>query len=302
MGDPVREGFEALRRTKPYLEWAESSSGNAIDARKLDRKLAGEKTPKPRSGYALSLWRMLDAPPPVVPLSPIWQRDIVFSTSLSSFHDPGRTDALERGWTVVAPELLHGANSAGSAAELRLIGDRLRREGWSLAGWGTYGQGTDPEKDGIAAGAIVAELGLDGWIANGETWAEGKDAWKSRAFLEGWAASRAPKGCPLSVSCNGSDTNLPREFDYEAWLEVPGAAIMPQAYTNVDAGYTWEASLEMLTAAGVPRSRISMTFGTWPFSGKPIPFDRYKTWPGPRGAYVGERMPAGGWAKMERAS
>lgn len=306
MADPTRDGFEALRRTKPYQEWAASSSGATIDAGKLDRKLAGEPAPRPRSGYALALWRMLDAlkppDPPPSPLAPVFERDTVMNVGLSAFHDPGRTLARELGWTAVCPEILHGANPGANIAELKLIGPGLRARGWALGGWGTYGQGSNPHTDGERAAMLARELRLDFFYGNGEAWAEGADAWKSRAFLDGWRAGGAP--CPIGCSCLGSDTTIPRNFDYAAWLEVPGAAIAPQVYGNVDAGYTWQASLAMLLNAGVPKSRISMTFGTYvdDVARLPIPYSSYRTWMGPRGAYVGERMPAGGWAKMERAA
>lgn len=76
MSDVTREGFIALQKTQPYKDWANGTAGNKIDAGKLDKKLHGESSPKPGSGYGLALWRMLDAltpapPPPPPPPPPV---------------------------------------------------------------------------------------------------------------------------------------------------------------------------------------------------------------------------------------
>lgn len=234
-------------------------------------------------------------------LAPVWQRDHVFVTTPSSFpNELGRSEALAQGFTLLLPQLMHTNDATLNRKQVALMGSSLRREGWAIGGWGTFGQGTDPRQDGVDAAHICDVLGLDGWLGNGEKWAEGDNAWKSAAFLEGWHAAGAP--CPVGVSCNGSTTaNFAPPLDWQAWLEQDGALIAPQIYGNLNPALQWGSTVAALTKhAGVPADRCAMTFGTYVDDRLkwPIPWDEYRTWLGVRGAYLGERTPRAGWALL----
>ena len=97
--------------------------------------------------------------------------------------------------------------------------NRTQWSQWTKVGWSTYGQGSDPKQDGLAAAALCKQLNLAGWKANGEAWAEQQYAWKTSAFVEGWVAGGAP--CPLGWSVLSSDTaNFARAFDYISALAL----------------------------------------------------------------------------------
>jgi len=102
----------------------------------------------------------------------LWQQDGVFCVGLSAFHGELRTAARAQGFSWVASILLHDPAADGNRAELTAHAPTFRAEGWSLCGWATFGQADTPENDARAAAELVAALGLDGWIANGEAWAE----------------------------------------------------------------------------------------------------------------------------------
>lgn len=50
---------------------------------------------------------------------------------------------------------------------------------------------------------------------------------------------------------------------------------------------------------GVPESLLNLTFGVYD-TGKPIPWADYRTWKGPRGIYLGERLDANLYANLAR--
>lgn len=223
---------------------------------------------------------------------PLWKRDVVFSRTLSNFSGNERTAALTRGWTVIANQVLNNPQyEAANLAEEDAIRPGLEAVGWAVIGWGTYGQNTDPHDDGVRAARMVQARGYVGWIANGETWAEEADIWKSRAFLDGWHL--AGGGCPLAVSCLASNTyNFNRAFDFDAWLAEPGCAIMPQVYGYPEPSYTVDAELGSLARnTSVPTYRLNLTFSVAPkHTDTPGlgPFADYNTWPGPRGLWTGD--------------
>lgn len=276
-----------------YKAWAIATKGNRIDASKIQRRFAGEYTTKPGSGYAQGIWGLCgENPPATVPPPPppppppsqlalVWQLDALFTVSASSFAGGARAQAKALGWRAVYFQLMHSVYAAANEAEISVF----QRDGWSIVGWSTYGQGSDPYQDGLSAAQKAARLGLAGWKANGEAWAEGGDAWKTGAFVNGWRDGGAP--CPLGWSLLSSDTNqFARNFDYGAALAVVGADIDIQVYGATHPTYTVDAGLGMLAKAGVPLSRTAMTFDvTAAGSG---PFANYRSWAGPRRIWVGD--------------
>lgn len=214
----------------------------------------------------------------------LWQQDGIFCVGLSAFHGELRGAARAQGFTWVASILLHDPAADGNRAELTAHAATFRAEGWSLCGWATFGQADTPENDARAAAELVATLGLDGWIANGEAWAEREQRDRSSRFIATWQETGCDK--PLAVSCLSSDTaNFPRDFDYAAWLAI-GAAVMPQVYGNENAGFTVGACLANLKTGGVvPTSHLNLTFGT--YGERPVPYADYTTWQGPRTVYTG---------------
>jgi hypothetical protein len=232
----------------------------------------------------------------------LWQQDGVFCVGLSAFNQY-RAIAFQHGFRWMAPILTHDPAAIGNKTELERHAATDRAEGWKLAGWGTYGQAATPETDAALAVGLVKELGLDGWVANGEAWAEGANISYSNRFIAEWKAEGGTG--PLAVSCLSSDTaNWAREFDYEAWLAI-GSAVMPQVYGNEHPGYTVAACLGMLEKAHVPQAELNLTFGTYESSGgRPltVPYTDYQGWSGPRTVYVGERTAVDGWPKLARVS
>lgn len=234
-------------------------------------------------------------------VAPVWRRDHVFVTTPSSWpNEQGRSVALEEDWSLMLVQLTHTADAERNRRQVVEDGAGIRREGWAIGGWGTYGQGSEARADGLAAARLAGELGLDSWMANGETWAEGKDGrWKSVAFVDGWVAGGAP--CPLGVSCNASTTaNFARDFDYQSFLEIDGSVVAPQVYGNLNPDLTWTATLASLEKANVHPGVVAMTFGTYVDSRNPldVPFGAYRSWRGLRGAYLGERTARDAWAKL----
>lgn len=276
------------------------------DRDKINAELLGEKRPQAGSNYARGLIRLarLDPPNITVPpqptqaIDPMWKRDGVFIRSLSSFHGILRDAAFAAGFSCIYVQLDHSADVDGNINELRNIGARLRAEGWKIAGWSTYGQGVDPSADGARHAQIRRDLdeNLDGWVANGETWAEGPESWKSGAWLEAWR--RNGGFGPLAVSCLSSDTpNFAREFAYSPWLAVPGCAVMPQVYGATYPAYTVNNCLATMTNGGVPRNRLAMTFDV---IGGVGPFLNYQTWTGPRSVWTGDDSTVSTWAALRR--
>jgi hypothetical protein len=208
----------------------------------------------------------------------VWKLDAAFSNGgLSNFSGPPRDRALALGWKAVYIQLMHIAQSQIDANIEEM--QRANWNAWTKVGWSTYGQGTDPEADGKSAAALCKQLGLAGWKANGEAWAEQQYAWKTAAFLKGWVEGGAP--CPLGWSVLSSDTaNFAREFDYATAMSVAGADIDIQVYGATVPTYTVGAGLGMLAKAKVPVSRTTMSFDCTDTGIGPFP--DYRTWAGPR--------------------
>lgn len=292
------DGFDALAQGSLWERWTRDNPGETRALIAFRAAPTGTAMPTLRTptGKALILFaRMLK------PQAPLWRRGVVYSTGLSAFHGALRSAARAQGFTVVMPNLLHDVSAGPSERELVKLEPELRANGWKLAGWGTYGQGTDPVLDARRAFEIVQRRGLDGWCANGEAWAEGPLAWKTEAFLDEWDRL-AGRDIALAISCLSSDTaTFARDFDFAAVLARPGVSVQPQVYGNVDAGYTVRAALGMLARAGVPRERTNLTLGTY-HAGPPIPWADYRSWAGARSIYLGERITAAEYPELARAA
>lgn len=277
-----------------YESWSRT---HAVDSSKVQNEARGTRRPLPRDGYARLLVEALRRAIPPLPdplpetaLDPIWAKDAVFTRSLSSFIT--RREALEVGFEMVYVQLDHSTEVERNIKELKLTEKELRGR---VVGWGTYGQNTDSYSDGMNAGGRVAVLGLAGWVANGELWAEDikvgdnwvRNAYKTAAFLEGWNRYWGDRPRPpLSFSCLSSKTiSYARGFDYKTALGVPGSAIDIQVYGAADPDYTVAAGFGMLQVAGVPRNRIAMTFNV--IGGRAQTQD-ILSWGGPRRIYCGE--------------
>jgi hypothetical protein len=211
----------------------------------------------------------------------VWRLDAAFSNGgLSNFAGAVRQHAWDLGWRACYVQLLNIAQGQIDANIEEMQKSQWNQ--WTKPGWGTYGQGTDPEQDGREAAALCKKLGLPAWKANGEAWAEQNYAWKTAAFLKGWVEGGAP--CPLGWSVLSSDTaNFAREFDYATAMSVAGADIDLQVYGATAPGYTVGAGLGMLARVRpvpVPVSRTTMSFDCTNTGQGPFP--DYRTWPGPR--------------------
>ena len=288
----------AFTRTECYYRL-----GN-IDKNKIQAELLGERRPTAGAEFAKQLIRLarLDPPdgtPPPLPVSAIdalWARDGVFVRSLSSFHGDLRDAARAVGFSVIYIQLDHSADVPGNRNELGLIGADLKAQGWKLAGWSTYGQGVDAKTDGLNHAAIKRELGLAGWVANGEAWAEGDGYGKTAEFLAGWVQGGGTG--PLAVSCLSSDNpNFARGFDYPAWLAIPGVAVMPQVYGASNPNYTVTNAVSTMQNGGVPRNRLALTFDVIAGAG---PFANYRTWTGPRSVWTGDDSTVATWGALAR--
>ncbi len=310
-----RDGLSRIFGSPEYLTWA-SRFVNLIDARKLAAEFAGTRKTTAGSKYAQGLQILCRenppiGPPPPPPLPPpppppppdtalasVWRRDAVYCIGLSSFDGSKRGPAKIAGFTAVYAQLLHGVPGSFDAnvAEIPVF----RREGWTVCGWGTYGQGTDPEQDGIRAAEIVRQLGLAGWKANGEAWAEAEHSWKTEAFLGGWRGAGAP--APLGWSVLSSDTaNFARLFAYGVALSEPLADIDIQVYGASHPTYTVGAGLGMLAQTKnptVPRDRTTMTFDV--NNNGDGPFADYRTWSGPRRVWTGDASQGHTFAELAR--
>jgi hypothetical protein len=276
------------------------------DRNKIDAEMKGERRPTAGSAYAQGLIRLarLDPPtvsappPPTSALDPMWQRDTVFVRSLSSFHGELRIAARNAGFTGIAVQLDHSDDVGGNVTELNLIGNELVGNGWKIFGWATGGQGVDPSIDGGRHATIRRQMDnwLDGWISNHESWSEGADSWKSKAWIDAWR--KAGGFGPLAVSCLSSDNpNWARSFDYKSWLDIPGAAVMPQVYGASFPAYTVQNCLSTMTNGGVPRNRLNLTFDVIGGAG---PFADYRTWNGPRSIWTGDDSTVSTWLALHR--
>lgn len=274
------------------------------DKAKVTAELAGDRRPNCSSllGYQVQRLARMDPPtgtPPPIPTSavdPLWARDGVFVRALSNFHGDLRDAARAAGFSAIYIQLDHSADAQGNINELNLIGNQLRNQGWKLAGWSTYGQGTDAQADGNRHAGIRRQLNLDGWVANGESWAEDASFGKTAQFLNGWRAGGGTG--PLAVSCLSSDNpNFARNFDYNSWLAIPGCAIMPQVYGASWWAYTVQNGVSTMANGGVQRNRLNLTFDVIAGAG---PFADYRTWPGPRSVWTGEDSTVSTWGALAR--
>ena len=300
MGE-IHKSLTKLIASKPHTDAKISDA----DRNKINLEMQGKRRPVAGSAYAQAIIELarLDppkpAPPlPLVALDPLWVRDGMFVRSLKSFHGDKRDAARAAGFSCIYVQLDHSGDVGGNIAELHAIGPSLMAQGWRFAGWSTYGQGTDPSADGANHARIRRELDayLDGWVANGEIWAEGVDAWKSKAWIEAWTANGGFG--PVAVSCMSSDNpNYARAFDYPSWLALPGCAVMPQVYGATYPAYTVANGRATMMNGGVPTSRLAMTFDVIQGVG---PFADYKTWPAPRSIWTGEDSEPATWVALNR--
>jgi len=274
------------------------------DRAKVDAELRGERRTTCSSLMGQQVVRLarMDPPagtPPPIPDSAIdalWRRDGVFVRSLSSFHGELRDAARAAGFSCVYVQLDHSADVDGNLSEIGAIGPSLRAKGWAIAGWSTYGQGTDARADGQRHAGIARSAGLDGWVANGEAWAEDAGYAKTAAWLDGWRAGGGVG--PIAVSCLSSDNpSFARHFDYPSWLTVPGAAVMPQVYGASYPAYTVTNAVSTMANGGVARNRLALTFDVIQGAG---PFANYRTWTGPRSIYTGEDSTVDTWKALAR--
>ena len=280
--------YDKLTRSKCYVETV-----SAPDKAKVTKARAGINPTTPASligqvAAELGLRAHADEqqtepppdPPPPSSLAAVWKLDAAFTNGgLSNFAGAPRQRAWDLGWRAVYIQLMHIAQDQIDAN----IDEMARPQwgSWTKVGWSTYGQGTDPEQDGRAAAALCKQLGLAGWKANGEAWAEAQYAWKTSAFVKGWNEGGAP--CPLGWSVLSSDTaNFARAYDYNTALSVAGADIDLQVYGATIPTYTVGAGLGMLTKVvpPVPVARTTMTFDVNGDGNGPFP--DYRTWAGPR--------------------
>lgn len=196
--------------------------------------------------------------------SEVWTRSGVFTRSLSSFYGEKREAADRAGYDAVAVHV-DGDLAPANMEELYKLRGEFARLGWKVVGWAVYGYGPeDPVAEGYRHASIVDRHGLDGFMPNGESWAEFDQKFKSALWMQGWKRYWQEKGQPLPpvmVSCLSSTTGLfPREFDYKPFLDYPGAMISPQVYSASHAAYTYSAMLQSMQAAGVSKSRLIPTW------------------------------------------
>lgn len=288
MSTAGRAALQKIFNSQPYKAWAAT---NKVDAAKVAAEFQGNQKPKPGSAYAQGFQTLCrlnppdgtpvpPPPPPPSSLSAVWKLDAAFTNGgLSNFAGAARDRAYATGWRAVYIQLMHIADEQ-IVANLDEMA-RPQWANWTKVGWSTYGQGSDPELDGQEAAALCKRLGLAGWKANGEAWAEGQYSWKTSAFIKGWTAGGAP--CPLGWSVLSSDTaGFARNYDYNSALSISGADIDLQVYGATYATYTVGAGLGMLTKAvpPVPVGRTTMTFDVNGDGNGPFP--DYRQWTGPR--------------------
>ncbi len=168
----------------------------------------------------------------------IWDEDGVFVNDAPAFspHLHGEW-AWAAGFRWVAPRIQDGVTPA-NVDSLRGSGalGLLRTRGFRIAGWHVCRE--NPEAEIPPLVQQVAELGLDGIIANAEYEYEysagGSDPdraeryGRSRRFLGAFRA--ALPTTPVALSTFGRADR--HDLDWPAWIQ-DGAHFMPQAYPNV---------------------------------------------------------------------
>ncbi len=103
----------------------------------------------------------------------------------------------------------------------------------------------------------------------------------------------------MALSCLSSDNpNWARAFAYGPWINA-NLSVQPQVYGNAYPAYTVYNGVKTMANGGVPESLLNLTFGVYP-AGYPIPWADYRTWKGPRGIYLGERLDADQYVNLAR--
>jgi len=204
-------------------------------------------------------------------ISPVWRRKGLYTRSLSSITGAHREAAHWAGYRAISIQF-DSEYTAGSLKELNDV--RFYREnGWAVVGWATFGYNTDPYNDGRRHAMYVDDHHLDGFMPNGEVWAEGADRWKSEAYMQGWLDWHRENGVvlpPLMLSCMSSVTgNFARDMDFKPWVEYPGCAISPQCYTASNPDYTFPAMYLSYSRTIVPFSLIVPSINVE--KNKPVP-------------------------------
>lgn len=318
----VKQHVQTFIRSQGYQEWvayrtARGAQPHKTDHNKVMRRLAGERTTEPSSNIAKGLARLLyqpvrspTDPPDPDPSEPTWppnsgfvhdvfEQDITFTRSLSSFSGLLRAEARQQRFMGIAIQLDHAYYVGANIEEYARLKAYFDREGHVAVGWSTYGQGEaiSPYDEGRRHAELAKRHTPRGWIANGELWCESAEMWKTAAWIEGWLANGGAE-IPLACSCLSSTTaDWAREFDYKSWLAVPGSMIMPQVYGASHAGYTVHNCLETMKRNRVPKNRLGLTFDVIEGQG---PFADYRTWPGWRQLWTGDDARSGTFAALAR--
>ena len=192
MSTAGRAALQQIFSSPPYKDWAKVP-GNKTDATKVALEFEGVRRPTAGSLYAKGLQNLCrlnppdgtPVPPPPLPpstLSAVWKLDAAFTNGgLSNFAGAPRQHAWDLGWRAVYVQLMHINQDQVDANVAEM--NRTQWSQWTKVGWSTYGQGSDPKQDGLAAAALCKQLNLAGWKANGEAWAEQQYAWKTSAFV-----------------------------------------------------------------------------------------------------------------------
>lgn len=285
-----RAALEQVVASKPYRDWALDHSA---DAAKVRAEMQGVRRPLPASAYARGLVRLARVHPKggAAPVAAVWLRDGVFVRRFSNFSGAERIAARQAGFSWMALQLDHSPDTQHNIDHMAIA----RAEGWTVVGWSTFGQDTDPQADGARHAALARDLRLSGWIANGEAWTEGEHAWKSSAWWKGWDTSGGSG--PVALSCLSSETsNFGRAMDWTPWVNRK-CAVMPQVYGATFPTYTVGAMLGSFAHTSVPVGLLAPTFDVVQGAG---PFTDYAKWPGPRSVWTGDDSRAATWPNFQR--
>jgi hypothetical protein len=215
----------------------------------------------------------------------IWDEDGVFVNDPPAFspHLHGEW-AWAAGFRWIAPRIQDGETPA-NAENLRGSGalGLLRTRGFRIAGWHVCREG--PEEEARVLARQVAELGLNGIVANAEYEYEysagssdGERAerfGRSRRFL---AAVRALlPTIPVALSTFGRGDR--HDLDWAAWIQ-DGAHFLPQSYPNVAAelevGLCVEGAGRCLSSpVSWTHDRVHPTINTTGEGSGPVPPAKY---------------------------